>query len=312
MMWKKTLLIAGLVLASASPAAAFDWNNRLPRLLEEGVESYESGDYETARDLFHDARLEAPTAPEPVMDLGLTAAKMGQHEEAIALFNHAHELAEKDTAIRAKSLYNRALSQFDLARQAAEAQKRGEAVEMGVAALKSFDETLQEQADFPDAEYNREQVRNFMVEVAKAQEQPQPGDGDEQDQQQNEDGDQQKDQQDQQGEQEQKGDKQDEQEGQPKKDQDGEQQDKQQEQQQKQGEEQEEQPGQPEQSEEKPGEKGEPAQPEEGEGQQGGMQQVPVQMSEEEAKNMLNLLGNRGLLILRQPMDDSRRNRQDW
>ncbi|MCB2154098.1 hypothetical protein KQI84_04380 [bacterium] len=351
MMKRLATILIVFALAGASPAMAFDWNNRLPRLIEEGVAAYDSGDYETARGIFHDARVEAPDAPEPVMNLGLTSAKMGEYQEAIASFNHAVELAESAPEIRAKSLYNKGLSQFELARQALEAQDREQAIQMGVAALKSFNEALDAQSDFPDAEFNREQVRNFLMQLAQQaqqEQQQQQGDGDQnqdqqdqenQDQQnqqqQQQNGDQNQDQQDQQqsDQQQQQGDQQDQQNQQQgdqqndQQQQQGEQQDQDQQQEgkaqqnsQEQGEEQQQDEKQADsgtpQEEQQPEEKqadqsqaGDQEQPQEGQQQQAQMAQ---QMSEEEAKNMLNLLGNRGLLILRQPRDDSRRSRQDW
>ena len=85
------------ILPMTSPSAA-------QRNLE-GIKSYNDGDWHTARTRFELAIQTDPHVPEAHFNLALTLHKLGDHEQAMAHFRIAGELAPDNTEIVKTSVY---------------------------------------------------------------------------------------------------------------------------------------------------------------------------------------------------------------
>lgn len=289
----------------ATPAPLpFTWGNDVPAYVERGIGAYDGGDYEAAEREFLNARLLESNRPEPLLNLGLTAARQNRLDDAVANFSRALDAAGNSPALRGNALYNRGVAKFQQAMATLEGEKPNQdaALEKAIEALDDFDAAQRIDSEAADrARANAQAIRRFLETQQpppQQQQQQQSQDGDE-----GEDEQQQQQQQQQQGEQNGEGpqdrEKQrdpqsgDEQQQQP--------QDQQQPQQQPQDD-----PSQGEQQQQQQepqsdqGQQGDNEQPPQGEEQQQpSPAQEPREMTPEEAKRLLNMLGDAPRINLR-------------
>lgn len=277
----------------------FTWGNDVPAYVDRGASAYEGGDFSVAEEDFRNAQLLRPDLAEPIFNLGLAAARQNEPQTAIDHFNRALDLARDNDALRAEALYNRGIVQFDQARAALDGEKpnRAGAIQNAISALDSFRQAQTVAPDFSDAELNRQLVQQFLREIPlppPQQEQQQQQDGDENDQQEQQENQQQQQQPQPQDPQENQDPQNSPNQNDPQQNPDGGQNQDPQEQrdpQQQENEQQQEAQDKPEEAE---------GQPEEEEQQQGEQPQSgqAQQMSPEDAKRLLNLLGNKDMISL--------------
>ncbi|MDX2175214.1 MAG: tetratricopeptide repeat protein [Candidatus Sumerlaeia bacterium] len=313
------LALAAFPAAAQSPAPTpaplgFTWGNDVPARIERGAQSYEAQDFDAAAGEFEAARLRDPALAEPIFNLGLTAARQGRLEEAAELFRRSADLARENPELSARALYNRGRVLFDEARKSLEGEEpdRGAALERGIQALDSLDAARRLSPQWDDAQVNRGVVQRFLNDLAVAPvPPPQQGQSDQQEQQEQEQQEQQEQQENQGGGQGQQQDQEQQQESGA--DQQGEQQESPQTGQPQADPQQSEQPPSADQQEgnkeqeQQTGQQGEEQQSEanpQGEGdrdEQGGQDgREDEKMTEEEARRLLNLLGDTENVTLRQ------------
>ena len=292
----------------AGEQLGFTWWNDVPELIERGNNMYSEKVYEQAEENYRAAEFRKPEDPVAALNLGLALAQQGENETAARYFDKALNRAGENAQLREKALYNYGRTKLDLAMSMVEQQQQqvNEEALMSNAldALDAFNETLRLNPNNSDAQRNKTIVQNLI----RRQSEPPPPEQQQQQQQQGESGEQQQQQQGQQGEQDQQQEQQQgEQEQEPQEGQQQEEQQGQQNQQQQQGQDQ--QQGQQQQ---------EPEQGEEQEEQQGGQQpqqqQRPPELSEEQARQLLNLLGDDKNIILRKGQISPNRPKpeKDW
>jgi len=293
----------------AGEQLGFTWWNDVPELIERGNNMYSEKVYEQAEENYRAAEFRKPEDPVAALNLGLALAQQGENETAARYFDKALNRAGENAQLREKALYNYGRTKLDLAMSMVEQQQQqvNEEALMSNAldALDAFNETLRLNPNNSDAQRNKTIVQNLI----RRQSEPPPPEQQQQQQQQGESGEQQQQQQQgQQGEQDQQQEQQQgEQEQEPQEGQQQEEQQGQQNQQQQQGQDQ--QQGQQQQ---------EPEQGEEQEEQQGGQQpqqqQRPPELSEEQARQLLNLLGDDKNIILRKGQISPNRPKpeKDW
>ncbi len=78
--------------------------------MQEGLQAYNNGEYETALKNFIDAQLEEPGRPEIYYNIGNTYYKLGNYEEAAK--NYTQALKSKDEKLKSKANYNKGNSNF--------------------------------------------------------------------------------------------------------------------------------------------------------------------------------------------------------
>ncbi len=123
--------------------------------LQEGVEAYDRGEYETALNRFIDAQLDAPDRPDILYNIGNAYYKLGDYEAALA---HYQQALEKDPAgLGEKAQYNKGNAHF-----------RKEEYE---AAIKSYEAALKINPDDHQAEENLRFVRKVMEQQQQQQQQ---------------------------------------------------------------------------------------------------------------------------------------------
>lgn len=277
---------------AVSPAdedLGFTWGNRLPAFVRRGNASYEQGEFENAEQDFQSARLLDPAVPAPTFNLGLSAAKRGEQDAAVAYFENAADLAREDAALKGRALYNKGVVRFEQAKKALEEKKdTGAAINSAIEALDSFHQAETLATDLEDAAINRALVQDFLrtLPIEPPQQEQQQQDQQKNDQQQQNDQ-QQSEQQQQQPQDQQQQDQQDQQNPQQNDQQEQEGEGEPQEEEQKGGEQ--EKPAEPTPAPPKPGEQeqDEPGEPKEGEQPQDGK---PREMTPEEARQLLNML----------------------
>lgn len=301
-------LALAAVLACSAAAPAIEWRDAYTRHMDTGVEYYDGGAYRDALAAFQAALLERPNDPSAVFNRGLAKARLGDYESARTDFTDAADRAGEDSGLRARALYNRGLAEFSLAGKVAP-EDRARALELALDSNRSFTRALDADPQFAEAMRNREHARELVQQLAQ-----QPPEEEQQDQQQEQQDQGDRDEEDQEGQDEQ---------------QDQESGDDDQQQQQDpsspgdEGEDQQEQQQQPGEDEGESGEQ-DGSQPQEGQdtgdgerdsqGSPGEAEQQPDgRLTPEDARRLLNLLGNPELLVPRLP-DTSPRdpNRKEW
>lgn len=146
---KKTapILILAFLLISPYPVQAGP--------MQEGLEAYNKGEYETALKLFIDAQLDDPENPGILYNIGNTYYKMGNYESAAQNFKQA--LKTEDKNLKHKSLYNLGNTNF-------QNQEYEEAI-------KNYDEALKIAPDDIQAKENIEFVKKVMEQKKQEQKQ---------------------------------------------------------------------------------------------------------------------------------------------
>lgn len=100
------LLTSAMLLSGVLPVRA----ESIAQTLQQGLEAYEKGEYETALNAFIKTQLNDPERPEIYYDLGNTYYKLGQYDEAKAQYRKA--LTDNDPSLRQKTLYNLGNAEF--------------------------------------------------------------------------------------------------------------------------------------------------------------------------------------------------------
>lgn len=269
----------------------FTWWNDVPETIRRGNEAYTQEEFESAGEYYRDAQILDPQGPVSSLNLGLSEAKQGNTDRALNAFSRALQLSGEDATLRSRALYNMGVGHMESAMALMDEQEREAAVEQAISALDAFDETLRLEPDNEDARFNREQVRhllNFISEPPPPQEQQQQQEGesggDGQPQEQDSEQEQQQDQQQQQEQQEQQQDESDQQQEQQPEDQEGQEEQEQEQQQQPQD-----------------GDQEQDAEQQEGSG--GEAQPQEQRLSPEEARQLLNLLGDMENIVLQKRHD---------
>lgn len=345
----RAALVCALLAGAAAPAGAVDLLGPFGRAMERGIEAHDAGDYAGAAAAFSDALLERPGSYEALMNRGLALGRAGDARRARIDFQAAVGASGDDLGRRAAALYNLGRLEFDTALAQAQAAFEDQenpdselieqALANAIASFRSQSEALSLAPGFEDARANRAQAQHLIELLARREpppedmtpdqsdgdDDPTPSDGDDEQQQQpGGEGDDDADPQQEPGD----GDEQDPSDG----DGDGDQQqDPQQpsdpgDQQDDGPPEGQQQPQQPDRGDDQDGDGDDmpdPADaagdPTDRDGQQDGEAAEipdfdPGEMTPEEAKRLLNLLGNRDILVRRlpeQPRED-RRTRKNW
>jgi Ca-activated chloride channel family protein len=142
------LLPAVIGVVGAGPARADNPSSRV----QEGIEAYDSGDFEGALEAFAKAQLEAPEAPEIAYNIGNTQYQAGDYEQALR--SYAAALARATPELRSRVLYNMGNAAYRLGRMDE--------------AVKHYQASLEADPDDEDAQLNLEFVRRQL------EQQPQP------------------------------------------------------------------------------------------------------------------------------------------
>ena len=278
----------------------FTWGNDVPELVRRGNEGFKGEDFRAAEDYYRGAQLKNPGEAVAAFNIGLAEAKQGNHESAASEFNRALNLAGPDTGFRAKTQYNLGLSHLQQAMDvlspkdkknapsSPSKKSREQAIGQALQAIDAFDATLNLEPGNQDAAVNKAKTQHLLQFAATPPpQQSQPnqdnGEGSEGNgESQNQQSDQQKPQ-----------DKQQQQEQSSQ--QDEQQQDKGEQEQQQAGE------GQDQKQDQQAGQ-GEQEKQEEQEAQDGKARQADkkeAEMTEEQARELLNILGDQQNVVLR-------------
>jgi Ca-activated chloride channel family protein len=319
MRWGSLLLSFGLLLsAMAADAQSIDLRVPFDRLMDEGQSAYLGENYEEAASAFRSARLLRPNSPEAIMNLGLAEAKLGNLQAARELFRESRRFLAPEDVRRSESFYNEGTSWLDEAMRSMESEDpavAGKGPDLLLEAIDQLGQALELNPEHEKARQNRLAAQNMLYRM----EEPPPQDSQESSEEENEEGEQQEqqpsdsseseggDESEQQQNQDQQGEGEQSEESPANSDQQNQQQpedqpsDSQQQENQQSPPQEQESPsdGEPqEESESEPGEEQEG----EGEGAQPRPDR-PGEMTPEEARQLMNLLGNRDLMIFRQPRD---------
>ena len=128
--------------------------------LQEGVEAYDRGEYETALNRFIDAQLDAPDRPDILYNIGNAYYKLGDYEAALT---HYKQALEKDPAgLEEKAQYNKGNAHF-----------RNKEYEAAIAA---YEAALKISPDDRRAEENLRFVRKVMEQQQQQQQSGKEGD----------------------------------------------------------------------------------------------------------------------------------------
>ncbi len=315
----KSLVVSTLVFlvvdytdAQESEDLGFTWWNDVPELVKRGNDAYkksvESGEKESAdgestlsgieesEKYYRDALFEDPSQAVAAFNLGLAKAKKGEHDSAVSFYEEAMSLAGADADLRSKAIYNTGVSRLEQALEAFDNDERESGIRQAIDALDAFEKTLDLDPSNDNARINREEIQKVLQKYTQTpppqqqQQQQQQGDSESDQQQQQQQQDQQDQQQQQQQEQEQEQEEQEQ-----------EQQQDQQEQEQNESEQQQEQENQEQQEGQQPQDQQQEGNPQDQENQQqgqGSQAQEAEELTEEEARELLNMLGDLENIIL--------------
>jgi len=317
-----------IIVGLASPAVAIDLGIEFTRHMKEGVAAYESGDYKQARESFRAAQLLRPQSPEAKMNLGLANARLAEREAAASAFREVVEMSAEERERLAEAHYNRGRNQLDRANELAGAEepKYEEALAAALEGLVHFDRAREVKPEYKDAEFNYAQLQHLIQDIAlkqmqqqqqQQQQQDQQNQDQQQDQQEQQDGSGSNDQQQDQQEGDQQQEPQDGQQQQDSQQQSGDQQQSNQEEQQPTGQPNQ-NPQQQENEEQQQQPQGQPSEQQEEQEQSGQEQQQPGEqqetdpgaMTKQQARNLLNMLGNPDVLKFRTPNRGGKR--KEW
>jgi Ca-activated chloride channel homolog len=152
----RLLCILCLLAGTLSPSPTFAGP------LQEGVEAYDRGEYETALKRFIDAQLDAPDRPDILYNIGNAYYKLGDYEAALTHYKQA--LEKNPAGLEEKARYNKGNAHF-----------RNKEYE---AAIKAYEAALKIDPDDQQAEENLRFVRKVMEQQEQQQQQSgKEGDG---------------------------------------------------------------------------------------------------------------------------------------
>lgn len=250
---------------------ALEWNDPVYTRVKKGNEEYAAEKYDDARVSYQDALVDSPNSPEVNYNIGNVLYKNGNYKEAEEKFLNA--LQSSDPDLLADAHYNIGNCKFKTGFQEGDIKTVEESI-------MHYKEVLLKRPNDEDAKYNIEYIRRVLKQMATQQQKNQQQQNQEQQnqEQQQQNQDQQQQQQQQQSQSEKQEGEEDQQQQQGQEDQEKQDQGDQQQQQQQQG--------QQDQNQSQAGEQGEPK---DGEEQQ---QMKAVQMTEEEAMQLLNSLSD--------------------
>lgn len=166
-MKERPLLLPIIIFAAmmlAAPLHAIDLGVDFTRKMNEGIAAYESGEFDAAQLAFQDALLMRPQSIEAKMNLGLARARLGQPLEATMTFSEIVEMSPANRERLAQAYYNRGRSQYDAAQAALEAEEPDprQALAHALDSLRSFDQATSVQPQMNQALYNRAQAQHLV------------------------------------------------------------------------------------------------------------------------------------------------------
>lgn len=323
--------------ATAQPAVAeepaephvtplgFTWWNDIPEMIRRGNEALQNGDTATSTEYYRNAQLKNPDEPVAAFNHGLARAKQGDMAAAMENLRNAIDLAPKNRDLRNRAYYNMGVGQFEMAKAAEKAKKRDDAIRGALDAIESLDSAVREGGpEASKAEDLKKQAQHFLQQFATPppqQQQQQKSDKqnnedkkDQQQQQQSQTGDQQKQDQQQKNEEQQQQQQQQLQQQQDQQNQENKQQ--QDSQQQSQDQQNQDQAGgekkDQEKKEEQKEQEGKDEKKEEKEGGKEEKETAADKMTEEQARQMLNLVEDNKNVRLRKGGRSKQDNDKDW
>ncbi|MCC6547081.1 tetratricopeptide repeat protein [Candidatus Sumerlaeota bacterium] len=194
--------------ASSAPAPAnkekpqeqigFTWWNDIPEMIRRGNKEYDGKSYKDAEDFYREAQTRNPDAAAAAFNIGLSEARQGNHDGAAAEFNRALNLAGTDAHLRAKTLYNLGSTHLNdalklLNPQPAQGQQaapqnlsqkdREAAIQAALSSIDAYNGALKLAPNDEAAKFNKAQAQHLLEFAA----QPPPKQQDEQQNQQNQD-----------------------------------------------------------------------------------------------------------------------------
>lgn len=140
----------------------FTWWNDVPERIRRGNELYRQENFEEAERFYRDAQLDAPRDAISTYNLGLSHARQGRHDQAISSFLRSLSLAGENDRLRADAHYNMGVSQLQQAIDFESEGEREDAIEAAIDAIDSFNSTLRIDPDDADALTNRQQAQHFL------------------------------------------------------------------------------------------------------------------------------------------------------
>ncbi|MBX3727629.1 MAG: tetratricopeptide repeat protein [Candidatus Sumerlaeia bacterium] len=185
--------LALILMLAASAPAAVDLRDPFTRLIDEGIAAYREGDNARALAAFRDAAHLRPESFEATINRGLAHARLGEHDAAIQQFQKATDLAGDDARRRGWAHYNRGRAHFERVEQGAEALFTGmpdapspdKLLAEALESLDAFDQAVAADPDNDAAQHNRIQAQHVVRELAQLQQPPseQQGEPDQSDEQ---------------------------------------------------------------------------------------------------------------------------------
>lgn len=133
-----------------------------------GIEAYEKGDYEKARQAFESRLRMEPDSPELQLNAGTAAYRLKDYDQASRYFSRA-ALAE-DSSIRSAAEYNFANTLF---RQGEGQQDKEKKITDWKEAIAKYEAALKTRPDYREAKENKERVEQLLKELEKEQKQEQ-------------------------------------------------------------------------------------------------------------------------------------------
>lgn len=299
----------------ATPAApagresiGFTWWNDVPEMIRRGNDQLLGESPDTAGEYYQDALVRDAREPVAAMNLGLARAQKQEFEQAASAFSRALELAGENAAIRERALYNLGVARMNQAIAAEKNRQREEAIARAVEALDAFNGALNLNPGNQDAEFNKSQSQHFLRYFSTPSPTPTPTpqqSQDQQQQQQQQDGGGSSSQDQQQQDQQQQNQQQQDQQQQPQQDGEQNQQNPQQQDQQQpseqdqQSQREQDRPQENEQSEQEQDQNQQEQQQQGGQGNNNQAQGRPQEMTPEQARQLLNLIGDPKNIVLR-------------
>ena len=131
-----------------------------------GIEAYEQGNYEKAREAFESRLRMEPNAPELQLNAGTAAYRLKDYAKASQYFSRA--ALTEDPAIRSVAEYNFANTLF---RQGEGQQDKEKKATDWKEAIAKYDAALKSRPDYKEAKENKERVEQLLKELEKEQKQ---------------------------------------------------------------------------------------------------------------------------------------------
>ena len=133
-----------------------------------GVEAYERGDYEKAREAFESRLRMEPEAPELQLNAGSAAYRLKDYAKASQYFSRA--TLSENPATRSAAEYNFANTLF---RQGESQEDKEKKITDWKEAIVKYDAALKTRPDYTEAKENKERVEQLLKELEKEQKQDQ-------------------------------------------------------------------------------------------------------------------------------------------